>query len=265
MTLQIGLVLAQLIQAPTSLTCSLPPPREFAKASPETRLAVMKRVDICAAATPEATFGLIEAGLSDTDQQVRVSTAAAVRTLRSAVTRLRMDSRMARTVTVPDSFLSALARSLDSSDVSVRHQSFEALVEFDGNRTRTKAHLLERYKQESAPLLRASLLRHLREIAPNDAAVRQVVLGALDDLSADVRLQAIHGARVWTPGSALATVGACLDTADISVRMTCVEALAAYGSRAKAFIERLQLLLADDTNPRRRRQIEFAIRAITRP
>lgn len=264
MTIVLVLFLAQVARPAMAVSCPLPAVKEFLSANVDARRTIMKRVDVCATAVPEATFTLIEAGLSDADQQVRLTAAASVRTLRSAITRLRVDPRFARTVEPPNSFLNVLAQTIDSADPEVRHQSVESLVELDPNKSRTKARLLARYNLEDASLLRANLLMHLREMAPNDASIRQVVLAALDDPSNDVRQQGVYGARLWTPDAALAAVGAGLNATDLGVRMACVDALAAYGARAKAFVGQLQQLLAAETNARRRRQIEAAISAITR-
>ena len=258
----VSVILAGAIQTAALTVPPLPTSAEFAAADVPTRRAMIKRVDVRVDTAPDTTFGLIEAGLRDEDRLVRLTAANALRNLRSALTKARVDPRLTRRVDPPASFVETLSTAVDSPDAEVRLESLDALVYFDQNTERTKTRLLERYDLEDAPLLRAELLMHLRGVAPSDATVRRVVLAAIDDPAAEVRYQGVLGVAAWTPDAFLARAGQGLEEKDASMRMAWADALAAYGPRATPYLGRMRQLLAAETNARARRQLETSITSI---
>jgi hypothetical protein len=258
-----ALALAQAVQPGAAVQPPLPPTAEFVAADALTRRAVMKLADVRIDTDPGAAFALIEAGLRDEDAAVRQTAAGALRNVRFALAKQRVDPRVASRIGPPVSFVDSLSAALDSPDAAVRFQSIGALVYFDRNTDRTRARLLERYALEDAPLLRAELLTQLREVAPDDSTVRRVVLAALDDPVVEVRYQGILGVAAWTPEPLLSRAGQGLDEQDATMRMAWAEALAAYGSRAAPYLERMRQLLAAETNTRERRRLQAAMASMS--
>lgn len=72
----------------------------------------------------------------------------------------------------------------------------------------------------------------------------------------------MRGATAWTPDAVLVTIGRGLDDAEAWMRLAYVDALGAYGTRAAAYLPKLQQLLAGETDVSARRRLELAIEAI---
>lgn len=262
MILILAMLLTGLPQEPRHVASDLPSQSTFRAANVVTRRRVMKEVDVRVTASPASTLELLEAGLSDSDFEVRLTAAAGVRQLLSAAMLLRVRDQVS--IQLPTSLIDALSQSVDSEESTVRFHAINALVYFAHDKAHVQERITGRYHRESVPLLRAQLLGHLRDIAGDQHDIREIILAALDDQAPEVRIQAARGIARWTPNEALPKVAARLSEADEGSREAFIDALAAYGRRGAAHVHLLEQLLASEPSERGRRHIEEAIASIRR-
>jgi HEAT repeat protein len=133
--------------------------------------------------------------------------------------------------------------------------------------------LVERYRQDADPRVRAEVVKGFR-LTPNDSpAIRAVLRDALVDPAASVRHEAIS--VLTTPGrgarppklsleDARPKILASINDPDGWVRVTAIQALRAFGAAAAGDVTMLQQLMHADPDSQVRLAAELAIDAIQR-
>jgi HEAT repeat protein len=132
--------------------------------------------------------------------------------------------------------------------------------------------LIERYRQDADPRIRAEVVKTFR-LTPNDsAAIRAVLRDALVDPAESVRHEVTgiltaqgRGARPKLPfEDARPTILASLKHPDGLVRVAAARALMAFGAAAGGYVAVLQQLMNTDPDPQVRASAALAIEAIER-
>jgi hypothetical protein len=165
-------------------------------------------------------------------------------------------------------------------DPTVRHDTLIAIGNLerparadDLIRDQFVAVLIERYRQDADPRIRAEVVKTFR-LTPNDsAAIRAVLRDALIDPAASVRREATsilaaQGREARPPKlsfeDARSTILASIKHPDGSVRVAAVQALAAFGAAAAEAVTVLQQLKSTDPDSEVRTWAQLAIEAIER-
>jgi len=164
-------------------------------------------------------------------------------------------------------------------DPTVRHDTLIAIGSLEWPATTDDlirdefvAVLIERYRQEGDPRIRAEVVKAFR-LTPNDsAAIRAVLRDALVDPAESVRHEATSiltaqglGARLKLSfDDARPTILTSIKHPDGPVRVAAVRALNAFGAAAAEYVPVLRQLMNTDPDPQVRTSAELAIAAIER-
>jgi len=231
------------------LTVMLAAQAFFTEADVATRRKIMR-----AATTNPDPLTLIEAGLQDSDAQVRFSAIG-------ALTQLNMGGVDPKT---RPTLVPVLLQALDDPDFRIRGGVVKGLglmIE-PASSSAIQAALLSRYAREPDADVRAVIVNDLATYAIDAPDVQQLSVDALSDESAAVRRRAAMAVAKIRPGVALPRVVAELESGVEETRSEFVYALESYGALAKPHLRLLEILLTRETRNAYKEQIRQAIRTI---
>lgn len=203
---------------------------------------------------------LIEAGLKDSDAQVRFSaidalTQVIMRIGRSTRTNVReLDTRSLRPLEP------VLVRTLEDADFRIRGGAARALgfIASESDAA-ARAALVSLYAREPQGSVRAAVIADLGRTFRGVPEVQDLAVAALTDGDETVRGQAAMIVAQFRPGAALPQIVAELQGGNENTRAAFVKALSSYGPAARPYVSILERLLAIETREGYREQLRQAI------
>jgi HEAT repeat protein len=206
---------------------------------------------------------LIEAGLQDSDAQVRFSAIGALTQLNLKIANAlpgkgpKVDSRGRVSLS------KILLQTLNDSDFRIRGGAVKALS-FIANppppEVRTALQLA--YRREREASVRTAIISDLSTYSSGSPDIQQILIDALSDASPDVRRVAALGIAKFHPDAALPRIVAELASGQTETRSEFLHALESYGVSAKPHLQLLETLLTNEKRDTYKEQIRHAISTI---
>lgn len=210
-------------------------------------------------------------GMSDPDDSVRLAAAGKTAYAMVGLQEIRQQGQSIPVSTEQITALkSKLRETINDESAQVRGSAMAALIYSDAPSSENESALLNRLVQEDEGL-RYSALKDMVRAGYQSVAIKDAALAGLDAENWKERAKAADVIALFTPDDALPKLGALLkvengNVEQLSALHDIVGAMAAYGSRASAYLPALEKLVLDSsiggTLPDR---IRAAVKAIKNP
>ena len=231
--------------------------------SPETqaKLNALKQVPASIDKGDSGALKLIEAGLADSNDLVRMMAATG---LFHAVNRAGPENRGPIDLRAVLGMRDRLVACIDDRSGSVRASvigALSVLLSWQDDPGVVNA-LTRRFQIESELPARSTIVIALGKSRTISEEAERVIVAALSDRDSAVKHSAVIAVLRTTPDAGLAPIVTELRRDDGRLRTNLVYALSMYGARAVPYIGLLRDLAATETQPVRLREIEAAIKRI---
>jgi hypothetical protein len=234
-------------------------PTDFAAADVDGRRQLMRTAAIRIGGGDYSMLPIVEAGLRDSNAQVRFSAMGAV----SEWVTHRPTSAQSVDPQVRIKLLTTLVRALSDQDFRIRGGAIKALVFVQQPLSQdVRRALVARFADESDSRVRAVIATELGVHAVTFPDSQQLLIAALDDHSPAVRRSAAAGISRFSPRDALPRIVQELRTGNQETQSEFVAALASYGAAARPYLGVLELMLSGETREDYKKQIRNAIATI---
>lgn len=237
----------------------------FQKADVATRRSIMTA---WTQGTPESAghsiLPMIDAGLRDEDNEVKLRSLAVVGRIASASNLARHAGKAVGTdLKRSPGLYDAMMLLVDNRDAAIRSAAITSLTLFyQPPREDLEIAILERFATERAPLVRTAMIVALGQRARlGSRKALSILLSALDE-SGPVRLSAVSTMQHVRAPEALPRLVNLLDDEQAVVRRTVIRTVAAYGQAAKPYETLLKKQLESEKDPEIKNQLNAVIAAL---